>query len=119
MVDNVPHLMKNYDVLLHLSYTESYGQVIIESLLSGLGVVSTRTGVVVDLEKLIEPNVTVVTEMTPLAISSALEEAILNLAPYSIDRAIQFAHFREHEDEFVFNRIAEQLSSKIESLKVR
>lgn len=47
--DNVAEILKNADVLLHLSLTESYGQVLMEARLCGTTICSTFVGVAIDM----------------------------------------------------------------------
>jgi glycosyltransferase involved in cell wall biosynthesis len=108
-VDNVPKLMTNYDVLLHLASTESYGQIYMEALASGLPVLCSRTGVAIDLVESHEPGVTLIKELTPKKISKDLID-FFTIKPTQIFEAREFfTHFYDHEDKFVYQKIINEL----------
>ena len=105
-VKNIPRLMTEYDLLLHLASTESYGQIYLEALLSRLPIICSRTGIAIDLSETQEPNIRVVEPQSIQNISGELLNyfAQSTLPPNSeIDL---FAHFYKHEDKFVYQELA-------------
>lgn len=104
-VKNIPNLMPKFDLLLHLASTESYGQIYIESLLSGLPVLCSRTGIAIDLTENNEPNINLVSTLLPEIINN---ELLKYFNKYNRPRTIQsnlFNHFFEHEDTYVYQDI--------------
>lgn len=57
--------LKDADLFLHTSLTESYGQVIFEAFFVGTPILSSRVGVSIDIEKIHEANIQVFLEGTP------------------------------------------------------
>jgi glycosyltransferase involved in cell wall biosynthesis len=57
--DNINEILKDSDVLFHLSLFESYGQVLMEARLSGISIFSSSCGVALEMEELKDPKVQV------------------------------------------------------------
>lgn len=107
-VDNVPKLMTNFDLLLHLASTESYGQIYMEALASGLPVLCSRTGVAIDLAEDHIPGITLITDLTPKNVSQDLVE-FFTIKPTEAPEAREFfTNFFDHEDKFVYKRIIDE-----------
>jgi glycosyltransferase involved in cell wall biosynthesis len=53
--DNINEILKDSDVLFHLSLFESYGQILMEARLSGVPIFSSSCGVALEMEKLKDP----------------------------------------------------------------
>jgi glycosyltransferase involved in cell wall biosynthesis len=107
-VDNVPKLMTNFDLLLHLASTESYGQIYMEALASGLPVLCSRTGVAIDLAENHEPGVILIKELTPKSVSKDLIKFFTVKPTGTPEVAEFFTHFFDHEDKFVYQRIIDE-----------
>jgi glycosyltransferase involved in cell wall biosynthesis len=107
-VENVPRLMTNFDLLLHLASTESYGQIYMEALASRLPVLCSRTGVAIDLVESHEPGITFIKALTPKSVSKDLIE-FFTVKPTEIREVGEFfTHFFDHEDKFVYQRIIDE-----------
>lgn len=57
--------LKDADLFLHTSLTESYGQVIFEAFFVGTPILTSRVGVSIDIEKIHEANIQIFLEETP------------------------------------------------------
>lgn len=108
-VSNVPELMIQSDLLLHLANTESYGQIYIESLICHLPVISSRTGIAIDLQELADPNIRIVFPLDSELICLAMEEHFRKPHPSVKRKMEQFSLYHTHEDSFVYETIAEAL----------
>jgi glycosyltransferase involved in cell wall biosynthesis len=63
--DDIPDILRNADILLNLSQTESYGQVLMEARLTGTPVFTSGVGVALDMEEANDPYVYVFKSATP------------------------------------------------------
>lgn len=108
-VDNVPKLMTNFDLLLHLASSESYGQIYLEALASGLPVLCSRTGVAIDLAENNEPGITLIKELVPKSLSEDLIGFFRLKQNENLVEDDIFTHFFDHEDKFVYQRIIDEI----------
>jgi glycosyltransferase involved in cell wall biosynthesis len=108
-VNNIPKLMSNFDLLLHLASTESYGQIYIEALLSGLPVLCSRTGVAIDLYESEEPDIILVTTQTPECINKELISFFDKTRLPKEEKVNLFEHLYTHEDSYVYQGIIDCL----------
>ena len=69
---DISALMDEADVFLHLSITESYGQVLLEACVSQLDVFAFPVGIAQDLHKLANPFMHLLAVQSPEAISGSL-----------------------------------------------
>ena len=105
-VKNIPRLMTNFDLLLHLASTESYGQIYLEALLSRLPIICSRTGIAIDLSEIQEPNIRVVEPRLVQSVSQELLNYFAKSTPMLNREMDLFAHFYKHEDNFVYQELA-------------
>jgi glycosyltransferase involved in cell wall biosynthesis len=115
-IENIPAIMSEVDVLLHLATTESYGQVYIEAVLSGLPIVCTPTGVALDLMEDEVADIHVCRNDSAQEINDVLEYCLSNVQDSSIDQAARFAKYYEHDENYVHEQIA---NSFVKFLKAR
>lgn len=106
-IENIPSLMAKVDVLLHLATTESYGQIYIEAVLSGLPIVCTPTGVSINLMKVKNANVFVSKNDSEQRISENLQYCLSNFKHPLYDRPAQFSLYYEHDEKYVHKQIAD------------
>lgn len=102
-------LMRDCDIFLHTALTESYGQVILEAILSPSRVLTTRVGVVRDLEAHDLQNLYVIQDLSPKSIA---EEIIrINAEPLKTKqvRNLALRELSYHEKSIVFTRIAKEV----------
>lgn len=69
---DIQSIFHSSDLLLHMSQTESYGQVILEALLCGVPVFSTPVGVALDLESMGDPFLEICRTSHPKEIATQL-----------------------------------------------
>jgi glycosyltransferase involved in cell wall biosynthesis len=68
-VDNISDFYKENDVLLHLSATESFGQVLLEARLHGLFVLTSPCGIALDMALVKDPEFKILTQTEPKSIA--------------------------------------------------
>jgi glycosyltransferase involved in cell wall biosynthesis len=105
-VSNIPKLMTQFDFLLHLATTESYGQIYTEALLSRLPVVCTRTGIAIDFYQNNVPGFHLVSSQNSRHICDVMLKCYRT---ENVNRRIfnnKFEDFKEHDISEVFKRIA-------------
>ena len=64
-VNNIDDFYRNHDVLLHLSATESFGQVILEARLHGISVLTTPCGIAFDMAETNDSGFHILTSIEP------------------------------------------------------
>jgi glycosyltransferase involved in cell wall biosynthesis len=97
---NISELMFEADLFLHLSLTESYGQVLLEACLSDLDVFTFPVGVALDLESAGNPLIHILKSTNPQAISAEisifLQENKKHLSgrvsPNLVEHSVDFVH---------------------------
>lgn len=105
-VENVPALMSKVDVLLHLATTESYGQIYIEAVLSGLPIICTPTGVAIDFAEEKNIDIHISNNDSEKGIADNLEYCLSNIKINSLDRDARFSSQYKHDEQYVFAQIA-------------
>ena len=118
-VENIPALMSNFEVLLHLATTEGYGQVYLEALLCGLSVVSTRVGVAIDFSEAGISDVYVVSNDSELAIVSGIISSIEYRESHLNNRANYFEQLAHHDSAYVQKKYAEIIKKHFENSDLR
>ncbi|MDP1720695.1 MAG: glycosyltransferase [Candidatus Nanopelagicaceae bacterium] len=109
-VENVPKLMANSDLLLHLAMTESYGQVYIESCLAGLPIFTFRTGIAIDLSEESDPLVHLLSSRDPKGISDQIERFLSSSTKTSHASSLLRNDYRKHDQRVVFQEMADYLT---------
>ena len=105
-VENIPALMSKVDVLLHLATTESYGQIYIEAVLSGLPIVCTPTGVAIDFAEDKNIDIHISNNDSEKGIADNLEYCLSSIKNNSLDIAARFSSQYEHDEKYVHEQIA-------------
>jgi len=108
-VSNVPKLMVECDVFLHLALTESYGQVIIEACLSSIPIFTLPTGVSIDLNEQGDPLVHLISSPNPEYIATQLVKFFSNQPQPSIRTYDPYVKYREHNQDFIVDKISNYL----------
>lgn len=104
---NISELMFDADLFLHLSVTESYGQVLLEACLCNLHVFTFPVGIALDLEKAHNPYIHILKSRKPMEIS----EDIFNYLNSNENRLKGKAPqtFEEHNIDYIHNSMAAYL----------
>ncbi len=105
-IENVPALMSKVDVLLHLATTESYGQIYIEAVLSGLPIVCSPTGVAIDFVEDKNIDIQISNNNSEKGIADNLEHGLASIKNSSVDRAARFSFQYKHDEKYVHAQIA-------------
>ena len=108
-VSNVPRLMVEADVLLHLSMTESYGQIYIEAALADLPIVSFPVGMAQELKNLNSPEIEILDSRDPIAISRIIGSLCNGSLPNRQKRKLDPEQFSMHNEKNVLQGIANYL----------
>jgi glycosyltransferase involved in cell wall biosynthesis len=108
-VSNVPRLMVEADVLLHLSLSESYGQIYIEASLADLPIISFPVGVLQELQRLNVSEIEILNSKDPTVIArvigSLCKESLFNRKKHKLDPEL----FAIHNEKNVFRNMANYL----------
>lgn len=115
-VKNIPKLMVNSDVLLHLAVTESYGQVYIEACLANLPIFSFPAGVAIDLSEAEDPLVHIIESELPENISNQIKDFLVGRKDNPNIVATPLGNYRRHDQTVVFQEMADYLSQLIPKL---
>jgi glycosyltransferase involved in cell wall biosynthesis len=111
MVENIPALMKRADVLLHTSFTESYGQIYVEAALVDLSIISFPVGVASDTKFSELARLTLLSDNEPSSIAKSI---VQTLGESKIERR-SFPENRDrffmHNQKFIFSTISQYLRS--------
>ena len=110
-VENIPRLMLDSDVLLHLSETESFGQIYIEALICSLPVICTQTGVAIDFHEQSQGNFYLLHHETPESVCAELIKFFSNNRMTSPRTQGITELVEKHSDSFVFSRLDEAFNS--------
>lgn len=116
-VKNIPKLMVVSDALLHLSVTESYGQVYIESCLANLPIFSFPTGIAIDLFEVEDPLVHIIDSESPKDINIQMKDFFIGREDDLKPVAPVFDEYRKHDQAVVFQEMADYLSKMIPRLR--
>lgn len=116
-VKNIPKLMVVSDALLHLSMTESYGQVYIEACLANLPIFSFPTGIAIDLFQAENPLIHIISGESPKEINSQIKDFFTERVNDSKTKSPVFNEYRRHDQTIVFQEMADYLSKVIPKLR--
>jgi glycosyltransferase involved in cell wall biosynthesis len=109
-VSNIPKLMKSVDLLLHLSLTESYGQVYIEACLANLPVFTFPAGVAIDLALANDPLIHLIMNQNPGEISIQLADYLKSGKNPRSQVVVKPHLYRDHDQLVVLDKIGDYLS---------
>lgn len=112
-VKNIPKLMMDSDVLLHLAVTESYGQVYIEACLANLPIFSFPAGIAMDLSEADDPLVHIINSELPEDISNQIKDFLIGRKDNPDIVALTLDKYRRHDQTVVFQEMADYLSQLI------
>ena len=112
-VENIPLLMNDCDLLLHLAKTESYGQIYIEALVCDLPVLCTRTGIAINFEQEGAGSFSLITEVSPQNIADSIRFLLNRQERFIEVKHSSFDSLREHDMENVFEVISKSFKSLI------
>ena len=116
-VKNIPKLMTVSDALLHLSVTESYGQVYIEACLANLPIFSLPTGIAIDLFEAEDPLVHIIDSESPKDINIQIKDFFIGREDDPKTVAPVLGKYRKHDQAVVFQEMADYLSKMIPKLR--
>ena len=108
-VSNVPRLMLEADALLHLSLSESYGQIYIEAALVDLPVISFPVGVIQELKDLNDLEITILDSKDSIVIAETMSSLSKNVLPTRSKRPYNPQQFALHDERNVLQSMAKYL----------
>ena len=106
---NIPRLMLEADVLLHLSLSESYGQIYVEASLVDLPIISFRVGVIQELIDLNNLEITILGSDDPAVIAKTISLISKNVLPNRKKRPYNPKQFALHSEKNVLQSMAKYL----------
>jgi glycosyltransferase involved in cell wall biosynthesis len=110
-VSNIPGLMLEADALLHLSLSESYGQVYIEASLVDLPIISFRVGVIQELKDLNNLEITILNSDDPVVIAETISLISKNVLPTRKKRPYNPQQLALHSERNVLQSMAKYLEN--------
>ncbi len=110
-VSNIPALMIEADALLHLSLSESYGQVYVEASLIDLPVITYRVGVTHELIEMKIPDITILNTKDPIEIASKIASITRDNLFGRKKRPFNPKPFELHNEKYVFQSIGDYLEA--------
>jgi len=108
-VSNVPRLMVDADALLHLSLTESYGQIYIEASLADLPIISFPVGMAQELKNLNCSEIEILDSRDPIVIARIIGSLCNKSLSRRQKRKLDPEQFSMHSEENVLQNMANYL----------
>ena len=108
-VSNIPKLMIGADVLLHMSLTESYGQIYLEACLVDLPIISYPVGIIRELKDMNIPEVTILNSKNPGVIATNIASCCESTLKGRKKREFNPEPFAIHNEDYVFQKMAKFL----------
>jgi glycosyltransferase involved in cell wall biosynthesis len=108
-VSNVPRLMVEADALLHLSVTESYGQIYIEASLADLPIISFPVGMAQELKNLNCSEIEILDSRDPIVIARIIGSLCNKSLSNRQKRKINPEQFSIHNEKNVLQSMANYL----------
>lgn len=108
-VSNVPKLMLESDALLHLSLSESYGQIYVEASLVDLPIISFRVGVIQELKDLNYLEITILNSADPVLIAETISSTSKSILQTRKKRPFDPQQLAVHNERNVLQSMANYL----------
>ena len=108
-VSNIPKLMIEADALLHMSLTESYGQIYLEACLVDLPIISYSVGVIKELKDMNYPEIMILNSKNPGVIATNIASLCESTLKGRKKREFNPEPFAIHNEEYVFQTMAKYL----------
>jgi glycosyltransferase involved in cell wall biosynthesis len=108
-VSNIPGLMIEADALLHLSLSESYGQIYVEACLADLPIISYPVGIVKELKDMNIPEITILNSKDPAVIATNIASLCENTLKGRKKHGFDPQPYAIHDERFVLQSIAKYL----------
>ena len=109
---DISTLMDEADAFLHVSVTESYGQVLLEACVSKLHVFAFPVGLAQDLNKLSNPFMHILTEQSPEAISECLSIFLDNRTQSNLIDHVEASAYETQDIVYVHKAMTKYLLEK-------
>jgi glycosyltransferase involved in cell wall biosynthesis len=116
-VSNVPKLMLESDALLHLSLSESYGQIYVEASLVDLPIISFRAGVIQELKDLNYLEITLLNSGDPVLIAETISSTSKSVLQNRKKRPFDPQQLAVHNERNVLQSMANYLEDFGQLLK--
>lgn len=108
-VSNIPKLMIEADALLHMSLTESYGQIYLESCLVDLPIISYPVGIIKELRDMNIPEITILNSKNPDVIATNIASLCKSTLKSRKKHGFNPEPFAIHSEEYVFQTMGKYL----------
>jgi glycosyltransferase involved in cell wall biosynthesis len=108
-VSNIPGLMIEADALLHLSLSESYGQIYVEACLADLPIISYPVGIIKELKDMNIPEITILSSKDPAVIAANIASLSENTLIGRKKHGFNPQPYAIHDERYVLQSIAKYL----------
>ena len=108
-VSNIPRLMIEADALVHLSLSESYGQIYLEACLVDLPIISYPVGIIKDLKNMSIPEITILNSKDPIVVAKDIASFCENTLRGRKKRGFSAQPYAIHNEQYVFQEMAKFL----------
>ena len=108
-VSNVPKLMLEADALLHMSMSESYGQIYLEACLVDLPVISYPVGIINELKNMNNPEIAILNSKEPAVVAANIASLCENTLKGRKKHGFNPQPYAIHDERYVLQGIAEYL----------
>ena len=88
-VDDIEKYYRDSDLLLHLSVTESFGQVLIEARLHGLNVLTSPCGIAIDLAKVPDKGFCILSSLEPDYVAAEIIRTLESNSIHHLEKEIR------------------------------
>jgi glycosyltransferase involved in cell wall biosynthesis len=108
-VSNIPRLMIEADALLHLSLSESYGQIYIEACLVDLPIISYPVGIIKELRNMNISEIAILNSKEPTVVAKDIESFCENTLRGRKKRGFSPHPYAIHNEQYVFQEMVKLL----------
>jgi len=112
---NINEILNQADLLLHMSYTESYGQILMEARFTGTPIFSSACGVALDMEALQDPGIYIFkgTEIDQITQELSVFIQNLNSRKAEIELINPSREYYNHQFDFAIHEVIKMFKSEL------
>jgi glycosyltransferase involved in cell wall biosynthesis len=110
-VSNIPNLMINADALLHLSLTESYGQIYLEASLVDLPIITYKVGIAEELMEMDNSRITILDSFEPNDVAKVIATICKDTLWGRKKAEFNPQLFAKHDEKYVLRKIGDYLEN--------
>jgi glycosyltransferase involved in cell wall biosynthesis len=112
--NNIDEILNRADLLLHMSFTESYGQILMEARFAGTPIFSSACGVALDMDALQDPGIYVFrgTEIDQITRELSVFIQNLNSRKAEIEQISPSREYYNHEFDYAIYEVIKMFNSE-------